>query len=76
VSAISNLSVLLQRVRSLGTFSDNHDNARFLAAQSDTSLYMGALAWVVLSDGIPCERPPRPPHTHAAASLRVDKPVV
>jgi len=53
VSAISNLSVLLQRVRSLGTFSDNHDNARFLAAQSDTSLYMGALAWVVLSDGIP-----------------------
>jgi alpha-amylase len=37
----------------LGTFSDNHDNARFMNGCSDSGLYKGALAWVILSDGIP-----------------------
>jgi alpha-amylase len=37
----------------LGTFLDNHDNARWLNTKSDTSLLKNALAYVVLSRGIP-----------------------
>jgi alpha-amylase len=37
----------------LGNFVDNHDNARFMNDATDTSLYQGALGWVMLSDGIP-----------------------
>lgn len=37
----------------LGNFVDNHDNARFMNDATDTSLYKGALAWVMLTDGIP-----------------------
>lgn len=37
----------------LGVFIDNHDNARFLNAQRDVVLYRAALAYVILSDGIP-----------------------
>ena len=37
----------------LGVFTDNHDNPRFLSGQSDVALYRGALAYSILSDGIP-----------------------
>ena len=37
----------------LGVFADNHDNARFLSQQSDVGLYRAALAYSMLSDGIP-----------------------
>ena len=37
----------------LGSFLDNHDNPRFMNAQSDVALYRGALAYSLLSDGIP-----------------------
>ncbi|KAH6607104.1 GH13 alpha-amylase [Trichoderma cornu-damae] len=37
----------------LGTFVDNHDNPRFLSANNDTSLLKNALAYTVLSRGIP-----------------------
>lgn len=37
----------------LGVFTDNHDNPRFMNAQKDVGLYRGALAYSILSDGIP-----------------------
>ncbi|KAF2963466.1 hypothetical protein GQX73_g10103 [Xylaria multiplex] len=37
----------------LGTFLDNHDNARWLNAKNDISLIKNALAYVILSRGIP-----------------------
>jgi alpha-amylase len=37
----------------LGTFLSNHDNARFLNGQSDVTLFRAALAYSILSDGIP-----------------------
>jgi alpha-amylase len=37
----------------LASFVDNHDNARFLHAQSDRVLYRNALAYVLLAQGIP-----------------------
>lgn len=37
----------------LGTFLDNHDNARWLNVKGDTSLFQNALAFVILSRGIP-----------------------
>eukprot|EP00727_Mastigamoeba_balamuthi_P013356 m51a1_g8643 putative carbohydrate-binding module family 20 protein (613) ;mRNA; f:6133-8197 len=37
----------------LGSFVDNHDQARFLNAQGDRTLYRNALAHVVLGEGIP-----------------------
>ncbi|KAF2681907.1 carbohydrate-binding module family 20 protein [Lentithecium fluviatile CBS 122367] len=37
----------------LGTFLDNHDNARWLNAKNDLTLFKNALAYVVLSRGIP-----------------------
>ena len=40
-------------VRLLGTFIDNHDNARFLNGQGDKNLYQNALTYVVMAQGIP-----------------------
>eukprot|EP01023_Acetabularia_acetabulum_P001408 TRINITY_DN1053_c0_g1_i6.p1 TRINITY_DN1053_c0_g1~~TRINITY_DN1053_c0_g1_i6.p1 ORF type:complete len:1057 (-),score=168.34 TRINITY_DN1053_c0_g1_i6:183-3257(-) len=37
----------------LGLFLENHDLPRFLSYQPDTSLYINALAYVLLSEGIP-----------------------
>ncbi|PSN73344.1 glycoside hydrolase [Corynespora cassiicola Philippines] len=37
----------------LGTFLDNHDNARWLNQKNDLSLLKNALAYVILSRGIP-----------------------
>lgn len=37
----------------LGTFLDNHDNARWLSIKSDTTLLKNALAYVILSRGVP-----------------------
>lgn len=37
----------------LGTFIDNHDNARWLSVKNDKSLLKNALAYVVLARGIP-----------------------
>ncbi|KAF2871480.1 glycoside hydrolase superfamily [Massariosphaeria phaeospora] len=37
----------------LGTFFENHDNARFPAATQDLSLVKNALAFTIMSDGIP-----------------------
>ncbi|KAK7432932.1 hypothetical protein QQZ08_000403 [Neonectria magnoliae] len=37
----------------LGTFFDNHDNARFLNQKNDVSLLKNALAYVILARGIP-----------------------
>ena len=37
----------------LGVYTDNHDNPRFMNTQKDKSLYRAAIAWSLLSDGIP-----------------------
>mmetsp|Transcript_8082 Transcript_8082/g.25367 ORF Transcript_8082/g.25367 Transcript_8082/m.25367 type:complete len:483 (+) Transcript_8082:2-1450(+) len=37
----------------LGTFLDNHDNARFLHNQGDHTLYMNALLFTLFTQGIP-----------------------
>ncbi|RYC61626.1 hypothetical protein CHU98_g4586 [Xylaria longipes] len=37
----------------LGTFLDNHDNPRWLNAKNDVSLIKNALAYVILSRGVP-----------------------
>ncbi|KAL4757547.1 glycoside hydrolase superfamily [Aspergillus foveolatus] len=37
----------------LGTFIDNHDNARWLSKKDDKSLLKNALAYVILARGIP-----------------------
>jgi alpha-amylase len=37
----------------LGTFIDNHDNARWLSQKNDKSLLKNALAFVILARGIP-----------------------
>ena len=37
----------------LGTFADNHDNARFLALTNDSSLYLNALTYTLTSRGVP-----------------------
>lgn len=37
----------------LGTFLDNHDNERWLSVKDDTTLLQNALAYVILSRGIP-----------------------
>ncbi|KAJ5301739.1 hypothetical protein N7508_006602 [Penicillium antarcticum] len=37
----------------LGTFIDNHDNARWLSVKNDKSLLANALAYVILARGIP-----------------------
>lgn len=47
------VSSLFPDPSALGTFLDNHDNARWLNAKSDTQLLKNALAYVVLARGIP-----------------------
>jgi alpha-amylase len=37
----------------LTTFVDNHDNVRFLSQTSDTSLFKNALAFIIMTEGIP-----------------------
>eukprot|EP01024_Parvocaulis_polyphysoides_P026498 TRINITY_DN24120_c1_g3_i5.p1 TRINITY_DN24120_c1_g3~~TRINITY_DN24120_c1_g3_i5.p1 ORF type:complete len:1017 (+),score=146.26 TRINITY_DN24120_c1_g3_i5:177-3227(+) len=37
----------------MGVFLENHDLPRFLSYQPDTSLYINALAYVILGEGIP-----------------------
>ena len=37
----------------LGVFTDNHDNARFMHVSSDKGAYRAALAYSILSDGVP-----------------------
>ncbi|QPG93556.1 hypothetical protein C2857_000729 [Epichloe festucae Fl1] len=37
----------------LGTFLDNHDNARFLSQKNDVSLLKNALTYVMLARGVP-----------------------
>ena len=37
----------------LGSFADNHDNARFLSQVNDSSLYLNALTYTLTSRGIP-----------------------
>eukprot|EP01087_Luapelamoeba_hula_P014243 TRINITY_DN4146_c0_g1_i1.p1 TRINITY_DN4146_c0_g1~~TRINITY_DN4146_c0_g1_i1.p1 ORF type:complete len:469 (+),score=44.45 TRINITY_DN4146_c0_g1_i1:66-1472(+) len=37
----------------LGTFIDNHDNPRFLSGTSDYKLYENAIAYTLMSSGIP-----------------------
>lgn len=40
----------------LGTFMENHDNARFPSLTSDMSLAKNAIAFTMLSDGIPISK--------------------
>ena len=37
----------------LGVFTDNHDNARFMHVSSDKGTYLAAVAYSLLSDGVP-----------------------
>ena len=37
----------------LGTFADNHDNARFLSLTNDSALYLNALTYTLTSRGVP-----------------------
>ena len=60
----------------LGVFVDNHDNPRFMHETTDQATYRAAIAYSILSDGIPIvyygsewfasivSLPPPPPHTH------------
>ncbi|ORY93108.1 glycoside hydrolase superfamily, partial [Syncephalastrum racemosum] len=59
-SGFSRISDMLSSINSnfkdpsvLTTFVDNQDNARFLSVKSDTSLYKNALAFTILTEGIP-----------------------
>lgn len=47
------ISSLFPDPTALGTFLDNHDNVRWLNQKNDVSLLKNALAYVVLSRGIP-----------------------
>ncbi|KAI0544359.1 glycoside hydrolase superfamily [Xylaria curta] len=47
------ISSLFPDPTALGTFLDNHDNPRWLNAKNDVSLLKNALAYVILSRGIP-----------------------
>lgn len=40
-------------IHALGSFMDNHDQIRFLNAQSDTWKYKNALVWTLYTEGIP-----------------------
>jgi len=42
-----------KNVNLLGTFIDNHDNARFLSGTSDMQLYKSAICFTLMSTGIP-----------------------
>ncbi|PGH20356.1 hypothetical protein AJ80_03624 [Polytolypa hystricis UAMH7299] len=47
------ISTIFPDPTALGTFIDNHDNARWLNQKNDVSLLKNALAYVILSRGIP-----------------------
>ncbi|KAI1187691.1 glycoside hydrolase superfamily [Nemania serpens] len=47
------ISTALPDPSALGTFLDNHDNPRWLNSKNDLSLLKNALAYVILSRGIP-----------------------
>ncbi|QKX63894.1 uncharacterized protein TRUGW13939_11066 [Talaromyces rugulosus] len=47
------ISSLFPNPSALGTFLDNHDNARWLSQKNDESLLKNALAYVILARGIP-----------------------
>ncbi|KAI8941514.1 hypothetical protein NX059_002729 [Plenodomus lindquistii] len=53
VDMINTVSTLFPDPAALGTFLDNHDNPRWLAQKNDATLLKNALAFVVLSRGIP-----------------------
>ncbi|KFH42134.1 Alpha-amylase A type-like protein [Hapsidospora chrysogenum ATCC 11550] len=53
VNMIDTVSESFADPAALGTFLDNHDNARWLHAEPDTTLFKNALAFVILSRGIP-----------------------
>ncbi|KAI6781625.1 Alpha-amylase A type-like protein [Emericellopsis cladophorae] len=53
VDMIDTVSQTFQDPAALGTFLDNHDNARWLNQRNDWALFKNALAFVVLSRGIP-----------------------
>jgi len=52
-SVLKSYNSLFKNVNYLGTFIDNHDNARFLSGQKDGVLYQNALTYVLLAQGIP-----------------------
>ena len=52
-SMIDTVSESFADPTALGTFLDNHDNARWLNAVGDTTLFKNALAFVILARGIP-----------------------
>ncbi|KAL2807891.1 glycoside hydrolase superfamily [Aspergillus granulosus] len=47
------ISSLFPDPSALGTFLDNHDNARWLSQKNDQTLLQNALAYVILARGIP-----------------------
>ncbi|KAL2795541.1 glycoside hydrolase superfamily [Aspergillus keveii] len=47
------ISSLFPDPSALGTFLDNHDNARWLSTKNDQTLLKNALAYVILARGIP-----------------------
>lgn len=53
VDMIDTVSSKFSDPTALGTFLDNHDNARWLHQKNDVSLFKNALAFVILSRGIP-----------------------
>ncbi len=50
VNSLGNISSQSYKV---GTFLDNHDNARFLSQQSDSEIYKNAILYTLYSTGIP-----------------------
>lgn len=53
VSMHDQITSLFPNPSALGTFLDNHDNARWLSQKNDVSLLKNALAYVILARGIP-----------------------
>lgn len=53
VDMINTVSAKFSDPTALGTFLDNHDNNRWLNQKNDLSLFKNALAFVILSRGIP-----------------------
>ena len=53
VDAMDQVSAKFPDPAALGTFLDNHDNPRWLSQKGDTTLLKNALAFVILSRGIP-----------------------
>lgn len=51
--AISTIQKSCRDPTMLGTFSENHDNARFLSFTNDTHLNMNVIAFTILAGGIP-----------------------